>query len=148
MITPLAIATTTAKLTWESDTLRKGFAPDHTRIARLNEWIATGLDQQGINVRGSLGDNLLPINVTSYMPDRASTTPKDRELHRSCAHPGKLIAANWELKLTLVTAWSFSVLDEGLDTLRVRTRKTRVPILVSVGEGPASRDCTLANDRS
>lgn len=49
-------------------------------IIEPTERIATGLDQQCINVRGSLGDNLLPINVASYMPDRASTLCEERVL--------------------------------------------------------------------
>jgi hypothetical protein len=137
VITPLAIPTTAAKFTRKSDALGERFAPLGTGIAHLNEWIATGLDQQRIDVRGPLGDDLLPIDIPSYMPDGAAGFPKDPELHRRRTHPGELITPNWQLQLPLVPAWSFSVLDQCLDAFGVRTRKTTVPILVGVGEGPA-----------
>jgi hypothetical protein len=137
VITPLAIPTTAVKFTLESDALGEWLASLGTGIAHPNEFIATGLDQQRIDVRGPLGDDLLPIDIPSYMPDGAAAIPKDAELHRSGTHPGELITPNWQLQLPLVPAWSFSVLDERLEAFGVRTRETTVPVLVSVGEGPA-----------
>jgi hypothetical protein len=50
VITPLAIPTTAAKFTWKSDALGERFVSVGVGIAHLNKWIATGLDQQRIDV--------------------------------------------------------------------------------------------------
>jgi hypothetical protein len=78
------------------------------------------------------------------MPNGVTTLTDDVNLLRSLTHPGKFVPPDWKWQLLLSPAWSFKVLDEGLEALSVVARELGVAVLVRVVPGPPIRTTNVS----